>query len=98
MKKQKDGYYYEKVVTYKKKPEYWRLPIAIILLVLVIIVMGYDGPEEGSIFVEETPLAVKITMVVSMAITLLVGVVISLFFFFTSFGEGKEVKFRRIGK
>lgn len=83
IKKHSDGNYYEKIVTWKEKPEYEFIFMIIIFssaLIYSIIMVGIEEP-------------------VSLASTFfgfcLLGMLIGLF---KSLGKGRKVKYRRIGR
>ena len=87
IKKHSDGNYYEKIVTWKEKPEYGNIIMIIIFssaLIYSIIMVGIEEP---------------VSLAVSLASTFfgfcLLGILIGLF---KSLGKGRKVKYRRIGR
>lgn len=96
MKKQADGYYYEKIVTWRKKPDWLKLIGSLFGFAGVIIYTIIFN--WSNLFTANASILMKIftTLLILKAYCLLI--VFSAKWLSDSEGHGKKVKFRRIGK
>jgi len=96
--KKEDGYYYNKIVTWKKKPNYFKMFYGLVILLIGILCFK-------PLIINKTPEAIHllsfghVMVFIFGSIIITIGPILSGFFLFIfSFGEGKKVKYRRIGK
>ena len=95
IKKQKDGMYYEKIVTWKKKPEYFFIYLGIFMMVLgIVLVFVFRHALE----IDNLSLGSWNFFALVIGIGILTGgnVFGGLLLIFFLCGEGKKIKFKRI--
>ncbi len=104
IKKQKDGNYYEKIVTWKVKPNYSYRFFSIVGLVLmaflVIYFTGFQIHYEDSIYKDDVKQNIGFGLASAILSTfgMLAPLVLLFWLMDQSFGEGRKVKFRKLGK
>lgn len=98
-----DGHYYEKVITWKKKPNYFYLFLSGICLTMFIlsIISLYsipDSEENNLTAIDAYGVYIGIIFTINASIIHVGWFLSAMYFFVAGLGEGRKIKYKRIGK
>lgn len=102
MRKHSDGYYYEKITTWDKKPNYFLIILSIIMVIIGCLYFYHVTKSEVNIPVLKELGYLKtmdvMALIVGVIVLMVGGITGGIFLFIYSLGYNKKTKYKRIGE